>query len=408
MKSTYRVCAGLGVASLVLGLDIDVNDTTSIGQAAAEIANGLYFFHDAASTAGDFDQPQPYYWWLSGNGWEALLNYMSYTNTTTYQADFLTAMSENIGPAFDFDAPAQAAWEANDDQMYWVYNALTAMEYDFEPLPCIASADGGCENSWLSIGTNGFEDFVTRWNEDNSTCGGGLQWQYNPEAAGFIYKNAVTNGGFFQTAARLARYTGNQTFADWATTIWDWSAAIGIISTDFHVFDGTWDDANCTVLSSDQWSYNIASYIHGAAHMYAFTTADLQETWESRVQGLVAAAESTFFGPSTNATMIMYEEKCELVGSCETDQVSFKGSLSRWLGKAAVLVPSVSDIIIPLLKASAQGAAAACSGYSNSTCGMKWYIDGFDGQSGFGVTLSALEVVQSLLITDAPALASAS
>lgn len=408
--SIYRAFAGLRAAAFVVGLDIDVNNEVSIKQAAAEIAQGLYVYHNPRSTAGDFNQPQPWFWWLSGNGWEAVLNYITYTNDTTYQADLLTALSENVGPYYDFAPPSQASWEANDDQVYWVYNALTALEYDFEPLPCVASGDGDCLNSWIAISTNAFNLFASRWNADSSTCGGGLKWQYNVNAAGYYYKNAVTNGGFFQTAARLARYTGNQTYADWATKIWDWSTAVGIVNSDYHVFDGTWDEdgANCSVVSGDEWSYNVASYMHGAAHMYALTEGDIKNTWDSRVQGLVAAAKSTFFGPSASATDVMYEQKCELAGSCGTDQTSFKGSLSRWLGKTAVLVPSVTGGILDLLEASAQGAAAACSGYGNSTCGMRWYVGDFDGQSDFGVELSALEVVQSLLVTNAPVLAIAS
>jgi len=138
MSWILRIFAGLAVASLVAGLDLDVTNDDSIKEAVAEITQGLFIYHNAASTEGEFNQVQPWYWWLSGNGWEALLNYMTYTNDTTYQADFLTAMSDanNMGPSFDFVAAAQAGWEANDDQVYWVYNALTAMEYGFEALPC--------------------------------------------------------------------------------------------------------------------------------------------------------------------------------------------------------------------------------------------------------------------------------
>ncbi|KAI0127349.1 mannan endo-1,6-alpha-mannosidase-like protein DCW1 precursor [Xylariales sp. AK1849] len=410
MSKLCRIVAALAFASRVASLELEINDEASIQQAAATVAKGLYVYHNPNSTAGDFNQPQPWFWWLSGNGWNGVLDYMVYTSDTTYQSDLLAALAENVGSNYDFVPADQGYWEANDDQVYWVYNALTALEYNYQALPCEASGGAECANSWLAISTNAFELFVSRWNNDSFTCGGGLKWQYNTNAAGYWYKNAVTNGGFFQTAARLARYTGNQTFADWATKIWDWSSAIGIVSADYHVFDGTWDgdDANCTTVSGDEWSYNSATYIHGAANMYALTTADEQAVWESRVQGLLAAATGTFFGPAANATDIMYEQKCELAGSCTTDQTSFKSSLSRWLGKTAVLVPSVSASIMSLLQTSAQGAAAGCSGYGNSTCGLKWYIDGFDGQSDFGVELSALEVINSLLVTYAPALAVAS
>lgn len=224
----------------------------------------------------------------------------------------------------------------------------------------------------------------------------------NPTPA---YKNAVANGGFFQVAARLARYTGNQTFADWATKVWDWSCDIGLISPDYHVYDGTGDEdgSNCSSINTMEWSYNIASYMHGAAHMYAYTGGHAK--WEEIVQGLVHAARSTFFTPFANATDVMYEQVCEKTASCSTDQTSFKSSLGRWMGKTAVLVPSVRSTIMELLTASAAAAAASCDGLGNATCGMQWYTGTYDGYSDFGTTLSALEVVQSVLVLDAPAMA---
>ncbi|KAI0841436.1 glycoside hydrolase family 76 protein [Hypoxylon sp. FL0890] len=403
MTKLSNIVAGTALASGVSGLNLIVDDQASIKETAAKVAKGLYVYHDPSSTAGQFKQPQPWFWWESGSAWNALMDYTVYTGDKTYQADILSAISKNLGSNYDFAPAEQQNWEANDDQVYWVYNALTALEYGFEELPCAAktNAAGDCANSWLAISTHAFEDFVTRWNKDSATCGGGLKWQYTETANGYYYKNSVSNGGFFQTAARLARYTGNETFGDWATKIWDWSTSVGFISADFHVYDGAADDkdSNCSTINKDEWSYNIASYLHGAAHMYAFTN---DSTWESRVQGLVKAAQSTFFGPTPDATNVMYEQKCELSSGCNVDQTSFKASLSRWLGKTAVLVPSVRTTIETLLRATAQGAALSCSGYDNATCGVQWYTGGFDGQSDFGVELSALDAIQSLLATSAP------
>lgn len=63
-------------------------------------------------------------------------------------------------------------------------------------------------------------------------------------------------GGFFQTAARLARYTGNQTYADWATKVWNWSVTTGIVGSQYHVYDGSsdGDGANCSSVDHDEWS----------------------------------------------------------------------------------------------------------------------------------------------------------
>jgi mannan endo-1,6-alpha-mannosidase len=387
-------------------LDLTVGDVESIKQTASTISKGLYVYHDASSTAGHFVQPEPWFWWLSGKAWNGLMEYTVFTGDTTYQADLLAAMMDNVGPNFDFVPPEQANWEANDDQMYWVYNALTAMEYGFEPLPCTpeeASAD--CANSWLAMSTNAFETWARRWEEDSATCGGGLKWQYRTSEPGYYYKNSVTNGGFFQSAARLARYTGNQTFADWAVRIYDWSAAVGLFGPDFHVYDGTSDgnNENCTGMNHDEWSYNVATFMHGAAHMYNLTGGEA--VWEQRVQGFFGAAASRFFGPTEATAGVMFEQKCEPDGACTTDQTSFKSSLSRWMGKTAVLVPGLRDSVMGLLETTAVAAAASCVGHGNSTCGATWWSGGFDGQSDMGVQLSALEAVQSLLVLDAPALA---
>ncbi|KAK4963034.1 hydrolase 76 protein [Elasticomyces elasticus] len=405
-------------------LSLDINNKTSIKQAATVLAGGIFEYHNISSTAGLFTQPEPWFWWLSGSGWTSLIDYTIYTNDTTYVADIHSALSQNLGPNNDFVPTEQSGWEANDDQVYWVYSALTAMEYDFPALPCDTPSNTGssCPTSWQSVAVNAFEDFVVRWNIDSQTCGGGLKWQYDPKAKGWVgnlmiplstrerlmsvsqnYKNAVTNAGFFQTAARLARYTGNQTYADWATTVWNWSITSGLIGSEYHVFDGTSDeaDANCSSVNHMEWSYNIASYLHGAAHMHAFAKDDT--IWETIVNGLVDSANTTFFTPSSNATGIMYEQICERQAMCSVDNTSFKGSLANWMGKAAVLVPSVAPKINALLRPSAQGAAASCSG-NNSTCGTKWYIGGFDGQTGFGQELSALDTVLSLLAADAPKL----
>ncbi|TKA69923.1 hypothetical protein B0A55_07977 [Friedmanniomyces simplex] len=393
-------------AATALCLNLDSSNQTSIKQAAATIAGGLYTYHNTSSTAGLFNQPEPWFWWLSGAGWTALIDYTVYTNDTTYVSDIHSALSQNLGANYDFAPAEQSGWEANDDQVYWVYSALTAMEYGFPALSCETSPNnniGNCTNSWQAVAVHAFEDFVTRWNIDSQTCGGGLKWQYDPTANGWTYKNAVSNGGFFQTAARLARYTGNQTYTDWATKVWDWSITAGLVGSEYHVFDGTsdGDGANCSSVDHDEWSYNIASYLHGAAHMYAHTNDSM---WETIVASLIDTANATFFTPYSNATGIMYEQMCEKQALCSTDQSSFKGSLANWMGKTAVLVPSVSQRIMTLLEASARGAAASCSG-DNSTCGTKWYVGGFDGQVGFGQELSALDAVLSVLVTDAPKLA---
>ena len=72
----------------------------------------------------------------------------------------------------------------------------------------------------------------------------------------------MSNGGFFQLAARLARYTGNQTYADWANKALDWLLATPIIEQKdgrWTIWDGAHIEDNCTQTVPYQWTYNAVS-----------------------------------------------------------------------------------------------------------------------------------------------------
>ena len=270
---------------------------------------------------------------------------------------------------------------------------MSALEYQF-PDPAQAPAN------YLEVATNAFENIVGRW--DETTCDGGLKWQIYPENSyGYNYKNSISNGCAFALGARLARYTGEQKYADWAVKIYDWTKKVGLITDKFEVFDGTDDATGCAkVADKTQWTYNNAMFLHGSAFMYDYTNGD--ETWKDRTSGFLDHAELLFFRPFENATDIMYEWACETGESgrhCNLDQQSFKAYLSRFIAKTAMLAPFTKDKIVEYLTASAVGAAKSCSGGDDGkTCGSKWYTGGWDGTSGVGKQLSALEVTQALLM----------
>ncbi len=279
--------------------------------------------------------------------------------------------------------------QGNDDQAFWAFAAMSAAEFGFpqppRPYP-----------SWRQICDNVFNHYVQRWNFDSDTCGGGLRWQFTPENAGYDYKNAISNGGFFQLAARLARMTGNQTYVDWAERVWDWTSAIGLTDNLYNVFDGTDLKINCTQVNHNQWTYNVATYLYGAAVMQNYTNAT--EKWVARTTGLLDAT-STFFSPYPNATNIMFEAMCERSSTCNVDQYSMKAYLARWLAGTSLLAPNTAGRIGQLLHASAIGASNACTaGQFGNSCGAKWYTGGWDGTTGLGQQLSAMEVLYALLV----------
>jgi mannan endo-1,6-alpha-mannosidase len=270
---------------------------------------------------------------------------------------------------------------------------MSALEYQF-PDPSQAPAN------YLEVVTNAFENIVGRW--DETSCGGGLKWQIYPENAyGYNYKNSISNGCAFALGARLARYTGEQKYADWAAKIYDWTEKVGLISDQYEVFDGSDDKTNCAkVADKTQWTYNSAMFLHGSAFMFDYTNGD--KTWKERTSGFLDHAGTLFFRPFENSTDVMYEWACETGESgrhCNLDQQSFKAYLSRFIAKTALLAPFTKDKITEYLKASAIGAAKSCSGGADGvTCGSKWYTGAWDGSSGVGQQLSALEVTQALLM----------
>ena len=122
--------------------------------------------------------------------------------------------------------------------------------------------------------------------------------------------------------------------------------------------------------------------------------------WVERTTGLLDAT-TTFFSPYKNATNIMFEAKCELDYSCNVDQLSMKAYLARWLAGTSLMAPYTAGRVGTLLKASARGAAASCTGgpYGN-TCGTRWYINGFDNKVGLGQQLCATEIFYALLVNE--------
>lgn len=85
--------------------------------------------------------------------------------------------------------------------------------------------------------------------------------------------------------------------------------------------------------------------------------------------------------------------------------LSYKAYLVRWMAAATKVAPFIYDDVISALKTSATAAALQCSGGPNGRmCGFSWSKGAeWDGTSGVGQQMAALEVVQSNLIKQAKA-----
>ncbi|KAK5723806.1 i-AAA protease yme1 [Elasticomyces elasticus] len=394
MRWAASALAAAAASQGALAIELDLNSIASIRNASVTLAYDLmsWYQNNQSSTATTAigTLPAPHYWWEAGAVWAGMIDYWAYTNDTSYVSTVQQALLAQVGPTNDYMMPAYYFSLGNDDQAFWALAVLSAVEYGF-PVP-----GGEASTLWRDLAEAVFNTQWPRW--DTTSCNGGLKWQIFESNAGYDYKNSISNGGLFQIAARLARYTGNQTYVNWADRTWNWMSAIGLIDLrNYNVYDGSDDTLNCTELDHTQWSYNPAILLYGTAMLYNFTNGS--QIWEDRTTGLLEACANNFFSPFDNATNIMYEPACEPDGTCNTDQFSFKAYLARWMSKSAIVAPYIAGSVNKLLTQSAQAAAQACSGgVSGTTCGQRWYVGGYDGSYGVGQELSALETVQGLLL----------
>ncbi|RAL58998.1 hypothetical protein DID88_009027 [Monilinia fructigena] len=347
-------------------IELNIDDETSIKNAAATIAYDMMTYYKGNQSGG-------------------IPGVFTWTSTKSYLGLLLVGIWRNVGDSYRLLRGENvdmmpANWSqsmGNDDQGFWGMTAMSAAETKFPDPP--AGSPG-----WLALAQAVFNTQAVRI--DNTTCNGGvsLRWQVYPYLTGYTYKNSIANGCFFNIGARLARYTNNATYADYAELTWEWVKNVGYMDEKYNIYDGAHIDENC------------------AATMYNYTNGSA--IWEERVKGLLNATFTNFFPTD----QIAYEIACEAKLSCTTDMFSFKAYLTRWLAATTKMAPFTYDLIMPYLKASAVAAAKQCNGpspFNDRTCGLSW-IKGtnWDGTYGVGQQMAAMSAIFVNLVqkTQAP------
>ncbi|KAF7920529.1 uncharacterized protein EAE97_011422 [Botrytis byssoidea] len=371
-------------------IELNLDDDTSIKNAAATIAYDMMTYYKGNQSGGipgvlPGPPPNPswgYYWWESGAMWGSLIDYWYYTGDSSYNDDAMAGIQWQTGANNDMMPANWSQSMGNDDQGFWGMTAMTAAETKFPDPP-------SDRPGWLALAQAVFNTQAVRI--DNATCGGGLRWQVYPYLTGYNYKNSIANGCFFNIGARLARYTNNETYAQYAEETWNWVTSVGYMDKDYNIYDGAHVEENCTDINKVQFSYNSGVYLLGAATMYNHTNGSA--IWKERVDGLLNATFKNFF-PTGD---IAYEIACEAKLSCTTDMFSFKAFLTRWLAGTTKMAPYTYDLIMPYLKASAVAAAKQCSGpspFDGRTCGLSWSKGtDWDGTSGVGQQMAAMSAI---------------
>lgn len=351
----------------------------------------------------------------------AMIDYWYYTGDTTYNKQTTEALLFQAGDHADYMPTNQTLTEGNDDQGFWAMSVMSAAEYKFPDPPT-------GEPGWLALAQAVFNTQAPRW--DTEHCNGGLRWQIFAWNSGYNYKNSITQATFFTLAARLALYTDNSTYADWAVKTWDWMVSVNFIDEKYNVYDGAHVEDNCKTIVPYQFSYNPVcigptslrcvkqiltrpdqgAFLLGAAAMYAYSDSlgqtDNANMWRERIDGLLDGLRVFFHRDTPDGPAIMFEVACEPVNLCDVDQQSFKAYLSRWMAATTKWAPWTYDVIKPLLANSAVAAARACTGGDNHRmCGLRWVNNSgaWDGSTGVGQQMAAMEVVLANMMDQAEA-----
>ncbi|KAJ4299696.1 hypothetical protein N0V90_004942 [Kalmusia sp. IMI 367209] len=375
-------------------IDLDPTSPDSVRSAAKDVAQVLWSMYATtddkviSGITGLLTYP-PYYWWQAGAMFGQLIDYWYYTNDSSYNDMIRDGLIHQAGDKWDYMPANQSKDEGNDDQLFWAFTLMSAAEYNFPNPP-----DG--TPGWLGLSQSIWNQLATRW--EAATCGGGVRWQIYQWLPGWNYKNLASNGGYFQLSARLALFTGNETYAKRAEEIFDWLENTSpLVTKDYDVYDGADTGLNCTKADHNQWTYNYGIMIGGAAYMYNYTNGS--EIWAQRLTGFINKT-SIFFPSQNNGIMT---EPCEGPQNCNGDMVSFKGYLARWFAVSVQLAPFTAPTIMPHLQKSGIAAAQSCVGPSESSslqyeCGNRWYWNGYDGKSGVGQQLAALSIISANMV----------
>ncbi|CCE64981.1 hypothetical protein TPHA_0J01600 [Tetrapisispora phaffii CBS 4417] len=387
----------LGLISQILyasAITLDVDSKDSVCEATALIQKGMLDYYQGTRYGGTVGMFQPpYYWWEAGEAFGGMLENWYLCQNDTFESLISDALIYQAGSNYDYIPSNQTLVEGNDDQGVWGLTVLGAVERN---LPDRDGVPG-----WLAISQAVFNTMYARW--DTAYCGGGLRWQIYTWNSGYNYKNTISNACLFQIAARLGRYTGNNTYLEVAEKVFDWMVDVEyiVLKDVANVYDGATTNYNCSDIVQYEWSYNHGVVLGGLAYMYNATNGTSK--WETALTQVLSGATTYFFKNN-----IMYESACQEAKTCNTDQRSFKSIFSRMLGYTRVLAPYTAATLDTLIETSAKAAAGSCDGGTDGvTCGLSWFDSTNDGYYGLGEQMSALEIINQLLVSSSGAAAEA-
>ncbi|KAJ3074612.1 hydrolase 76 protein [Podochytrium sp. JEL0797] len=301
----------LAVTCIQAQQSIDLASKTAVIAAAKAAMAWMPYYYTSPQQDGSWDQTIVQ-WHESGEYFTQFYTYRAISGDGTYD-DFADGQMilATVGDDFlDGNNPIlgiSGRW--NDD-----IGVMTAAEV-FGPSAVVLSdqpQDGG--STYLSIVENTWSEMLQQW--DTTTCGGGIYWARNRQAQTLnqrYYKSSIANGQHMELGARLYAMTGNETYRQWADTVYAWMKS-KVMTPDYQIYDGvTADDPNdcgASKLNSAEWSYQLAELISANAILFQKT----------KTAAYLTEAHNLYHQLSTNFVKngILYDPGCAAAGACKS------------------------------------------------------------------------------------------
>ncbi|KAJ5469574.1 hypothetical protein N7539_009192 [Penicillium diatomitis] len=386
-ESSLAVALLCGSASAVA---FNAKDEASVKNAASVAANNTIALYNGRNTS-DIPGKWAGAWYPGGVMFDTLINYWYFTGDSTYNKVVSDGMYWQAGNDSDFFPSNYSQSLGNSDQLVWGFAAMSAAEMNF--------TRNSSRPSWTTMAENVFNTQVARW--DTHNCKGGMRTGIWPYQEDYQLKDALSNGGLFELAARLAHSTSNKTYSEWAEKIWTWSGTTSLLDVDAgSVSDSTTCDSNCSKRSTSlEWSWNYGVFLSGAAYMYNMTNGD--KKWKTGIDNLLNATTLLFFptdGFGLADGKIMIEMACEPSNTCDQSQVVLRSTFIQSLVQTALKAPYTLSKIVPLLQGSASAAAITCTGGKSNLCDGPWYMEKNGVNGTTEDQMAALSIFTSNLI----------
>lgn len=269
----------------------------------------------------------------------------------------------------------------NDDILWWALGPATGAEM----FGASTSMPGG-----VSYGALANTTFTQVAGQIDPTCQGGLWWSRDRASpTSKSYKSTITQCQQMMLGAKLAILTGNKKYNDLGQQLYSWMKTVGIVTSDFTVYDGLDTKSNTCTINGAVFSYQTGFLTGALAWMYQSTKTS---SFISDANSLFTAA-ATKFAPNNIVT-----DPCEAGDKCPANQVSTKGTMVRGWGylNEFTTSDSVKRQLQTVLRTSVDAMLQTCD--SNMNCGNNWSTKRYTS-SNVHFQMNAMELMTAYLKT---------